>query len=349
VTVTITQQAATVAIRAATDVDEIAGPVESAIAVIWPAAVALVQHHAPEAPDPIHNAAAVRLLGWLYEADPAERGGDRALQTSGAFGLLGPWRVHRAGAIGAADGQAAPVPTPGAIRPGEFTPQPAFAFYAQPTLLDVSAGPDGAEVPAAGDGAIFQLLPETEIRGPILAGEPFWTFWEGAIAMESEGFRGTDRSRFRISLRTDHAFGDEFAKRFTHTRTVEVPAANNGASIALAEFFSVSTVRVGSFTPPGQAPVEITADDLAQPSKIAYALEVQAFNRSTNARQTDTLERFESSAIGTVSVQWQQAVQTGGVAPAPGGGELPPRPGAGTFVLVDANGVLRWIEFPLPS
>lgn len=116
-TVTITQSAATVAVRAATSEDDIPPAIATAIGIAWPAAVALVQEHASVAPDDVHNAAAVRLLGWLWDSDPAESASGRALQLSGAANLLQPWRVHRAGAIGAAQGEPGPAPAPAGLPP----------------------------------------------------------------------------------------------------------------------------------------------------------------------------------------------------------------------------------------
>ena len=77
------------------------------------AAAALVERHAPGAPQAIRNEAVIRCAGWLREAPAAgvraESMGDisttfapsmtGALRASGAMGLLGPWRVRRAGAI----------------------------------------------------------------------------------------------------------------------------------------------------------------------------------------------------------------------------------------------------------
>ncbi|MCY4059057.1 MAG: hypothetical protein OXG44_13730, partial [Gammaproteobacteria bacterium] len=75
--------------------------------------------HAPAAPDAVHNAALVRLSGWLFDADPTDSRIADALYVSGAANLLSQWREHRAGAIGtvSATGGDTPVPTPGAGLP----------------------------------------------------------------------------------------------------------------------------------------------------------------------------------------------------------------------------------------
>ena len=67
------------------------------------AAQALVDRHAPDAPDDVKNEATLRLFGWLFDSGsfssderPAVNSAG-ALIKSGAASLLKPWRVHRAG------------------------------------------------------------------------------------------------------------------------------------------------------------------------------------------------------------------------------------------------------------
>ena len=77
-------------------------------------ASALVTKFAPAAPEAIQNEAAMRCVGWLSEApasgivsqttgpftwqySPAAHQG--ALRSSGAMGLLSPWKARRAGRI----------------------------------------------------------------------------------------------------------------------------------------------------------------------------------------------------------------------------------------------------------
>ena len=117
--VSITQAQATVAIRAAPNADAIPAPVATVIGVLWPGAVMAVVEYAPDAPDAMHDAAVVRLLGWMWDAEPTDPAVGRAIHVSGAAPLLAPFRKHRAGAIGAVEpdaGGGAPVP-PGAGLP----------------------------------------------------------------------------------------------------------------------------------------------------------------------------------------------------------------------------------------
>ena len=125
---TITQPEATVAIRAATDADNIEPAVAAALGQLFPAAVELCQMYAPNAPDAMLNAAVVRVLGWLWEAEPAALPGRRAspLHGSGASALLAQWRVHRAGAVGAAGAMPTPTPTP---TPGNVPTPPSAGDY----------------------------------------------------------------------------------------------------------------------------------------------------------------------------------------------------------------------------
>lgn len=99
-TVKISKQDATVAIRAATDPNAIPEPIQVAVNFLYPAAVAIVQDYAPGAPDEVHDVALIRLLGWLFDADPTDSRISRAMQVSGAAPLMSRWRVHRAGAVG---------------------------------------------------------------------------------------------------------------------------------------------------------------------------------------------------------------------------------------------------------
>lgn len=87
---------------------------EDVTARLGGAASALVEEHAPLAPQAIRDEAVVRCAGWLLEAPSAgirssSEGDIRtsysptmtgALRASGAMSLLRPWARRRAGAIG---------------------------------------------------------------------------------------------------------------------------------------------------------------------------------------------------------------------------------------------------------
>lgn len=67
-------------------------------------AVAMAQREAPDAPEAIRDEAAVRIAGWLYDAETATTRRDvaNALANSGARALLAPYRKHRAAAVAGA-------------------------------------------------------------------------------------------------------------------------------------------------------------------------------------------------------------------------------------------------------
>ena len=123
--VTISVEEVAVAIRAAGDVDSVPPPIVTVITVLLGAASAIVIEHASQAPDAVHNVAVIRLVGWLYDADPSEARSGQALRMSGAQSLLAGWREHRAGPVGAtpAGTGPAPAPTP-APTPGGNVPEP---------------------------------------------------------------------------------------------------------------------------------------------------------------------------------------------------------------------------------
>ena len=80
---------------------------------LLPVASALVERHAPNAPEAVQNEAAIRCAGWLAQAPSSglrhyQIGAaistftpsmTSAVRHSGAAGLLSPWKVRRAGAV----------------------------------------------------------------------------------------------------------------------------------------------------------------------------------------------------------------------------------------------------------
>ena len=63
---------------------------------------ALVQKHAPNAPEAVQNEAVVRLAGYLFDqpAATSRQGYSSALRNSGARALLLAWRVVGVGVVG---------------------------------------------------------------------------------------------------------------------------------------------------------------------------------------------------------------------------------------------------------
>ena len=93
----------------------------AAAARLRPVVVAVVQRHAPEAPEAVKDEAAIRLAGYLLDAPPAPAGSTHAaaLRNSGTEDLLSAWRVRRAGVIGSEQ--------PAATRP-DFANPPVMRF-----------------------------------------------------------------------------------------------------------------------------------------------------------------------------------------------------------------------------
>lgn len=90
-----------VAIRAASAADAVDASVATVLGFLLPAARAICTEIAPEAPEAVCDAAVIRLVGWLYEADPTDSRVSRAVEVSGAANLLQRYRVLRAGIVGA--------------------------------------------------------------------------------------------------------------------------------------------------------------------------------------------------------------------------------------------------------
>jgi len=99
VSVTITEEVAAVAIRAAASGATLPASTQVALNVLFPAATSMVERYAPEAPDAIHDAAVVRLLGWMWDSEPAMATSRTGIVASGAAAVLSMWRVHRASAV----------------------------------------------------------------------------------------------------------------------------------------------------------------------------------------------------------------------------------------------------------
>lgn len=99
--VTLLVQQLAYALRLAADVtDTIEEPQLTVLNGLLASATALVQQYAVRAPDAIHNEAAIRLAGFLYDVPPgANRRQLNPMRDSGAVALLSSYRVQRAVAL----------------------------------------------------------------------------------------------------------------------------------------------------------------------------------------------------------------------------------------------------------
>jgi len=96
---TITNEDIAISIRAGTSVN-IPADVLAVINYLVPAGKALIEDYTDTAPDAIMDAALIRLVGFMYDADPADSRRIDPLSASGALGLLARFKTHRAGVIG---------------------------------------------------------------------------------------------------------------------------------------------------------------------------------------------------------------------------------------------------------
>ncbi|MCY4020167.1 MAG: hypothetical protein OXG39_12240 [Chloroflexi bacterium] len=93
-TITVAQLAVAVGV-AASETETLDAAVSGVLTRLEAVASAIVQDVAPSAPEAVLNEAVVRLVGWLYDADPAERRpAADVLTASGASAILARWRTH---------------------------------------------------------------------------------------------------------------------------------------------------------------------------------------------------------------------------------------------------------------
>ena len=112
-------------------------------------ATATVVKHVEDAPDVIHNEAAIRLAGYLYDQPFAGRGTSYAngLRNSGAAAALLPYRIHRAGIGTAVQEAQAAVGTAG-------NPVVSVAFVGRTLVVTLADGTSSSQelpIPDGGD------------------------------------------------------------------------------------------------------------------------------------------------------------------------------------------------------
>ena len=153
--------------------------------------------------------------------------------------------------------------------------QQVYLFYTRPALTvpAVITTADAVTIPDSGDGLQFTLLDDVEIPGPIHAGIDFVTEWFGGVTVELGSNSGGELD---VLLKTVHRFGLNLDKQFTHVReTLRTVSSNFEFNVDLSNFDTVSNFGLGSYQPPSGDPIEITATDIALPSRITYVLEFQ--------------------------------------------------------------------------
>ena len=157
---------------------------------------------------------------------------------------------------------------------GDDTPStagggPVYAFYTRPALTVPAEIRSATIVPAVGDGPMFTLLDQHVTTGPILPDVDFVTEWFGGFNIEFN-----NNTNLAVLLHTRHQFGDNID--FDHVREVRhVIRSGEDIFVDLGEFSNVSAISLGTYTPPGGSPIEITEAHLAGESRITYAIELQ--------------------------------------------------------------------------
>lgn len=99
--VTLTVQQLSYQLRLVADTtDTVEEPQLSVLTGLLDTATALVNRYAPHAPDAVHNEAATRLAGFLYDVPPGQAGRmQNPIRDSGAMALLSSYRIQRAHAL----------------------------------------------------------------------------------------------------------------------------------------------------------------------------------------------------------------------------------------------------------
>ncbi|MYE06320.1 MAG: hypothetical protein F4Y04_03715 [Chloroflexi bacterium] len=113
----ITLERIAVALRLSPDDDSVPPPVAQVLEIHRATGDELIETYAPGAPVPVKNGALVRVVGWLFDSDPASSIGLGALDASGAAALLTRFRVHQAQALSDGGVSPSPSPTPGSGLP----------------------------------------------------------------------------------------------------------------------------------------------------------------------------------------------------------------------------------------
>lgn len=108
---TISDGQLAVLLRVATNADSVPEPIALAIKFLSLAAKEIILKHAPLAPDSVHDAALVRLAGFLYDNDPTDPVTPNPMRTSGTAALLAPFRDIGLGTINPPDTVPAPAGT----------------------------------------------------------------------------------------------------------------------------------------------------------------------------------------------------------------------------------------------
>ena len=180
----------------------------------------------------------------------------------------------------------------------------AYSFRTEPTLSPTPITADTA-IGTTGTGPEITLLDDESIIGAVEADNVFITEWSGGMRVTLDT-AGT----LVVMLKTTHSFN---GKSFTHVREHRIDvAAGTAENVPMSVFSRRSTVRLGSYTPPGGAEIQITATDLEGPTNISYVLEFRLEQSRGSDRITGNLTGVAFDSVDTTSYQLRRAVSTTG-------------------------------------
>ena len=234
--VTLTAAQLATAIRVGDSADETA-TVTRLLAV----AGAMVAKHAPNAPDAIQDEAVVRIAGYLFDA-PASPGGTNHSaigRNSGAWGLLLPYRVHRAGttaeavdaaqdAVGSADNPVTNV----AVVGGDLLITFADASTRTETLpAGMGGGGDGDDAYAWATEGDTSLIPDDKLPAAY------------TLPAAAPGVRGGVQAITNAIIDTDTSTGI-FGWAITHVRRAAGTLIEAWAKVGIGERIPIAKLPV---------------------------------------------------------------------------------------------------------
>ena len=267
--VTLTALQLATALRQSAGAEPLEEPQKNIFERLLSAVTSLVQDYAPQAPENLQNEAAIRVGAWIFDAVPG-RSQANAMDSSGARGLLAPYRIRRAFPVDGGD-------TPAGISPaGETATLDAItaAIEAHRAMSDAHhiPGADGITLVSSPENAVDQdyvtnsivaaveahrALPETHHTRPNVP-----SGLAGALTM-------------LMDAQTDH-FGNESA----HHEKTELPETTNvDAAIATHdELASAHTAEISRRV--GQVATIVADQDTAHRELVAAQIAEEVANRN---------------------------------------------------------------------
>ena len=163
-----------------------------------------VEHYAPSAPDVVHDEAAIRLAGYIYDSPRAPSGTRyaNALRNSGAGSMLFRYRVHSAGVANAvADANAVGLGTPG-------NPVVGVAIIAGELVVTFSDGTSETyDLPAGGGGGGVLSVSDGRLPADPVQMRMAWSLPNAAITANTFASWGTVGT-------TDETLSPEYPQSF---------------------------------------------------------------------------------------------------------------------------------------